>query len=53
MTSALLLLSGILAGGVASYLFQNGIRKDIAFLQNEHAAIKKEMSVVVRMLARI
>ena len=53
MTSALLLLAGILVGGVASYLFQNSIRKDLAFLQDEHAVIKREMSVVIQMLARI
>ena len=53
MTSAIVLLVGVLVGGVASYLFQNSIRKDLAFLQNEHEFIEKELAALEQKLARI
>ena len=53
MTSALVLLVGVLPGGVASYRFQNSIRKDLAFLQNEHEVIKKELAALRQKLAGI
>jgi hypothetical protein len=53
MTIALVLLVGVLIGGVASYRFQDRIRKDLAFLQFEHEVIKKELAALARKLAGI
>ena len=43
MTSAILLLVGILVGAVAAYVLHNPIRKELSFLQSEMEAVRKQL----------
>ena len=53
MTSAILLMVGILIGAVASYIFHNTIRKELLFLQSEQEAVKKQLEAFEQRIKQI